>query len=807
MSVSSAPGRERAVHRYRLPVLVGIIQFSGFMILAVLWFTRGIWWAAPPVDLPGLFDFPSAYIGDSFLLPIAVVLMLLGAGHLPRVPRDRTVAAIFAVIAGLLATGVQFLWLVDRHPKGNWTFPQPHQFNVAGIWHAVYFVGTAAVLMLALVLFAYRASVALRGVGPNAVIAVLSGAGPSVALSCLFIYIVLVTRDSSISTFASRTSLISLGLAVAVFIVLALVVLRRSIRMLGSHMILAISAATAVTVAIDAPWSGDRTQILGEVSSGLVGVGIALLTLVPGRALDADSYLMYRPNPVQVPLVGFVLVALLPSLWAHASADILNSRWLQAALWVLAYLVAIVVLCGAVVRCFRLPWMRQAVDITVVSLLFCVISLAALTVPRWRQASDAAPFSSLLVAIVISSLLFPILKIRMHIEIRDEQGPPDEDTGSFGLAGATKLSATATVGMLLVFGLAGVVSLLDFTLAAAIDRKYVTDSGMMPQAGSLLVAGAGLALLAVVLLWFSSCWSVSILRFVAPVLAVAWPILSIIVVGIHGVDPVTLVAAAGGSLLALWSANTMINNVGTLRGTRVDGPLWACVAAVAVSSLVSGFFAASVALAADSAHVYTWFAGISTAVGILAVNGAIAVVVGHLVTSERGGTRHGLTHNLVQDWILALLLYVIVLVIPATTLLHLPSSLGIWARFVATFAIVGPFLTYFLRPYKWQLETNLGHVYREIESRSEIKSVTRKTVDYERGLLRRNRVIVQAASGKLGGPHQHRFLRILNAHVRNQNAISNALLVVSLVGFLVLLGGQTTAALAYLRRDQDLNPS
>jgi hypothetical protein len=525
-----------------------------------------------------------------------------------------------------------------------------------------------------------------------------------------------------------------------------------------------------------------------------------LLTLAPGRTFAAKDYLEYRPNPAQVPVVGFILAILLPSLWAHASAEIVASRWLQGGLWLLAYVVVVVVVPAAVVRRRRISWVYQASDVMVVSVLFCVIALVALTVPRWRQASDVAPFSSLLVAIVISSLLFPILKVRMHIEIRDELGPIDKESGSFGLVGATKLSASATVGMLIVFGLAGVVSLLGFTLAAAIDRKYVADSGMMRQAWPLLIAGATLILITAILVWLKNSFLPRLPRSLTPVVTISWPVILVLTVGLRGATPVTTVAAAGGVLLALWSANTMVNNVGTLRGSRVDGPLWASAVAIAVSGLASGFVAGSAALAADPSHVYTWFSGIATAAGLLAVNGAMAVLAGHLAASEREGTRHGLTHDLVQDAGLMFLLYTIVLIIPATTLLHLPSNLGIWARFVATFAIVGPFLTYFLGPYKWQLETNLGHVDREIGTRSEDIAKTRSAVQSERGLFRRNALIIRAASGNLDGPPQHRFLRILNAHVRNQNAISNALLVVSLVGFLVLLGGKTTAAFAYLRR-------
>jgi hypothetical protein len=281
----------------------------------------------------------------------------------------------------------------------------------------------------------------------------------------------------------------------------------------------------------------------------------------------------------------------------------------------------------------------------------------------------------------------------------------------------------------------------------------------------------------------------------------------LMVVGFHGVPPVTVVAAGGGVLLAFWSANTMVNNVGLLRGDRIDAVLWTTAGAVAVSGFVTGFFAASAALASSSSHIYTWFAGISTGAAVLAINGGLGVSAGHLVAIPGGGrTRHGLTHNLVQDATLMAMLYLIALVIPSTTLLHLPPHLGFWARLIATFAIVGPFLTYFLGPYQWQLTTNLEHLEREINSRAENKEATRAAVNAERSLIRRNAVLLRAARGLLDGPPQHRFLRTLNGHIRNQNAIGSAIVVLSVVGFLVLVGGKTSAAFAYLRRSERLDP-
>ena len=63
----------------------------------------------------------------------------------------------------------------------------------------------------------------------------------------------------------------------------------------------------------------------------------------------------------------------------------------------------------------------------------------------------------------------------------------------------------------------------------------------------------------------------------------------------------------------------------------------------------------------------------------------------------------------------------------------------------------------------------------------------------------------QSAAGKMEGPEQQRFLRILSAHIRNQNLLANAVVILSLIGLLVLVGGKTGAAFAYLRRGTRLD--
>lgn len=808
---SSMPRRRTAW----APLAAGGSCMAGFLILAVLWFSRGTWAAASAARLPGLFDYPSAYLGDSVLLPVAAALLAAGARSLPAVPRERVIAAVAASAGASALAGLQGLWLLDDHPARNWTLPAPHRFNIAGIWHAAYSVLVAALLAGAAALLARRMSSSLRAGGERREVArkLLSGAGSTGVLSCLFCYSVLAAHDSTASTFGSRSTLVGLGLGFVAFLALTVLVLRHSFGDLWPSALLGILAATAVIAIFEVSWHADRTRILGSAQAVLAAVGVALITLVPrqqdshGDRADAyRAYREYRPTIGNTALAGAILAALLPALWSLAAAETASSHWFSAAAWIAGYGAAIGVVTTAIVRRDRLAWLAQAADALVVFALFGVIALAAITVPRLHQASDSAPLISFVVAIVISRFLFPVFKIRMMAEIRDERSTARDANGGFGLEGAAKLSATATVGMLITAGLTGAIALIAFTLAAAIDRKYVADSGALHGVWLLLAVGLALVVGTGALAWVKNKAGAPTLAMAAPLTVLAWPT-ALVMAGAHGVPPETWVALAGGVLLALWSANTMLNNAGLLRGSPIDALHWTTVGAVTISAFISGSFALSAALASGPSHIYTWFAGISTAAAVLGVNGGLSVAAGSLIArTPSGKTRHGLLHNLIQDATLFALLYLIALIIPVVTLLHLPPTLGYWGRIVATFAIVGPFLTYFLGPYQWQLTTNLEHLGREITSRAEDPDETTATIDAETELLPRNKALLQAAAGNMDGPEQQRFLRVLSAHIRNQNLLANSVVVLSLVGLLVLLGGTPRAAFAYLRREMGLDP-
>jgi len=579
-----------------------------------------------------------------------------------------------------MLVGLQTLWLYDDHPGRNWTLPAPHRFNIAGIWHAIYSILVAALLTGVIALLARRMSSALRAGGERRDEArkLLSGAGTTGALSCLFCYAVLAARDSTVSTFGSRSTLAGLGIVFVVFLALTAFVLRGSSADLWPSALLSLLAAGAVILIFKAPWQAERTQILGVGQAVVCAIGVTLVAIVP-RLPEAQAdpeaaardYRKYRPTLGNAALAGVILAALLPGLWSFAAAETVSSHWSSAVAWDASYAMVIGAVTVTIVRKDRLIWLRQAVDVLLVFTLLGVIALGAITVPRWHQASDSAPFSSFVVAIIISRVFFPVLQVRMHAEIRDERSTTVD--GGFGLRGTAKLSATATIGMLLAAALTAAMSLIAFTLAAAIDRKYIPDAGALPGIWGLLAVGIGLILGTGSLAWLKTRVGVStVVVMAAPLALLMWPA-ALLVSGAHLVPPEKWVALIGGVLLALWSANSMLNNAGLLQESPIDLLHWAAVGAVAISAFASGSFALSAALASGPSHLYTWFAGISTATAVLAVNGGLSVVAGSLIArGPSGQTRHGLVHNLLQDAILMALFYLIALVIPVVTLLHLP---------------------------------------------------------------------------------------------------------------------------------------
>ncbi|MCL2864745.1 MAG: hypothetical protein FWE25_04285 [Lachnospiraceae bacterium] len=126
----------RAIMAYLITLFTG---FGGMLLL----------WKILPRDntLYGLFHYRAAFIGDSVFLPVLVATLVyyiarsgnrLSEQGLNFTRSFRTL--LFTVLAIVISIGMQLSWLLDENITLNWTIPQPGLFNVAGVYHAFFFV-------------------------------------------------------------------------------------------------------------------------------------------------------------------------------------------------------------------------------------------------------------------------------------------------------------------------------------------------------------------------------------------------------------------------------------------------------------------------------------------------------------------------------------------------------------------------------------------------------------------------------------------------------------------------------------------
>jgi MFS family permease len=120
----------------RQAILAGAGIFAaGFGTINLLWWL-GTW----PTDLPGLWTYRSATIGDGVLLPVAAAMLVAAGARLPPAPHEPSAVAIASVLGAAVGAVVVLLWLFTPDPQLNWQQSVPHQFNVAGWYHAGFLV-------------------------------------------------------------------------------------------------------------------------------------------------------------------------------------------------------------------------------------------------------------------------------------------------------------------------------------------------------------------------------------------------------------------------------------------------------------------------------------------------------------------------------------------------------------------------------------------------------------------------------------------------------------------------------------------
>ena len=100
----------------------------------------------PSNDLPGLFYYKAATYGDAIGLTILIGSLVAFAKKNGNFITKKKYSIIMAIICGCIGIAIQASWIISDSTVLNWTIPKQHFFNIAGWWHAVFFVGIFATL-------------------------------------------------------------------------------------------------------------------------------------------------------------------------------------------------------------------------------------------------------------------------------------------------------------------------------------------------------------------------------------------------------------------------------------------------------------------------------------------------------------------------------------------------------------------------------------------------------------------------------------------------------------------------------------
>lgn len=246
-----------------------LVLVAGFGGLFVLWLA-GSWRR----DLPGLFDYRSATIGDALLLPLIVGLLVAAASRLRSAPRERAWARLGAALGLGLAVTTQVLWLTDDGPRANWTLPEPHHFNFAGWYHAVFLCLASAAIGSLTILVARRIRAAAASGALDASVTRSPWLGALVASAVGLAGLIALDNREASGSQAGTTTTIAMAVTGAATVGVAAWALRDRLRANARFIALGLSAGAGLTALAAHGLSGGTAVAAAAVFLGIVG-GVA----------------------------------------------------------------------------------------------------------------------------------------------------------------------------------------------------------------------------------------------------------------------------------------------------------------------------------------------------------------------------------------------------------------------------------------------------------------------------------------------------------------------------------------------------
>ena len=126
--------------------LIFVLGFGVMFLLYVNWNK-----ANPYSELPGLFSYKAATIGDSILLPIIVGSFIVYNKKININKSQKILKYLITALSGIIGVFIQISWLINDSTVLNWTIPNLHSFNFAGWYHAFFFVFMIVIISLCMI--------------------------------------------------------------------------------------------------------------------------------------------------------------------------------------------------------------------------------------------------------------------------------------------------------------------------------------------------------------------------------------------------------------------------------------------------------------------------------------------------------------------------------------------------------------------------------------------------------------------------------------------------------------------------------
>ena len=761
--------------------LVGLV-FAAGLVLPIWWLTT-----TSPSGVPGLGAYPSAFIGDTVLLPTGCLMLVIGIQRLRSAPWERALATIGAGVAATVAVIVQAVWLSDPKARPNWTLPRPGHFDGAGWWHAFYFTVMSIVLVSLTVLFLARVRHG-RSTADTVVKQISSGTGAAVLLTVLGSYTALVIHDNFAGRLnrASTSSLVLVGVAIALVAVLTTLAYGPLIAVLARPALVALGGVAAILSIVTTPLSS--RMFLG-MPAAAVGCMIAVLIVENHLVLTSRRNALYLST---WEIFGASVIAGIGvAAWMLLSTPLSQHDPVRiSVIAVTAILLLLATFSGILGRRATAVFPITFAGILVVAVAAAAIwyyAIPALAIQRSPGAAAIVGLISAGVGIVVGLSTFAI-KARTDgiLGVPANMAKPGSR-----LAADRVPAAGIALALIALFAVGGFLATLAFVLATNRNLPFPAQGPWVGHELELLAIGAFAVLVAAVVFVVNAWSDVSGVRYIATVVAqitvpaVVSAFLIIVMVGQQVRALLIVEATAAGILVFLWTWNSVTNNVWLMQG-RGMGPVE--VASSLSLAVLAGSTTAWVLTEGVEAggHVRSPGRAVVAAVIALVMAGVLVVLIG---AARSVRLRHytelppwrGLTQDALCCWAI-----VLILIFPV---IYLGTVTTFWSGVAAALPIVGLFAF----PFYWIMKANREHpgveARRLIKPRSRANALLAENQSRSlRRFLTDQRALTRAFRNPCGEESEE-FIRVLSAHTRNQNRIATVMILIPIAGALQLLIG------------------